>query len=251
MTSEGVAHVLEVLVIPHGDLLDLVRGAEALEEVDERRLAGEGREVGDGREVHDLLDVALGEHGEAGLTAGHDVGVIAEDVERVGGDGTGRDVEDARQALARDLVHVRDHEQKTLRGRVGGGEGACAQGAVHRAGGARLGLHLDHVHGRAEDVLLALGRPLVDMVGHGAGRRDRVDTRHLRVRVAHVRGGLVAVHRLELAICHIPLSSRTRYIRLRGSLRPPVCLHGGAAGKTQRACHALARQDEMPRGMCM
>mgnify|MGYP000615152220 CR=1 FL=1 len=67
-----VAHVLEVLVIPHGDLLDLMRGAEAIEEVEERRLAGESGKVGDGRKVHDLLDVALGEHGKAGLAAGHD-----------------------------------------------------------------------------------------------------------------------------------------------------------------------------------
>ncbi|VWM24354.1 Uncharacterised protein [Collinsella intestinalis] len=230
-----VAHVLEVLVIPHGDLLDLVRGAEAVEEVDERRLAGERGEVGDGREVHDLLDVALGEHGKTGLAAGHDVGVIAEDVERVGGDGAGRDVEDARQALARDLVHVRDHEQKTLRCRVGGGEGASAQGAMHGAGGAGLGLHLDHVHGRAEDVLLALSGPLVDMVGHGAGRRDGIDSRHLGVRVRNVRGGLVAVHRFELAICHIPLSSRTRYIRRRGQADPGLYMRTAPRGAPSAA----------------
>ena len=32
-----VAHRGEVVVVPHGDLLDLVRGAEAVEEVEERR----------------------------------------------------------------------------------------------------------------------------------------------------------------------------------------------------------------------
>ena len=214
-----------------------MRGAEAVEEVDERRLAGERGEVGDGRKVHDLLDGALGEHGETGLAAGHVVGVIAEDVERVGGDGAGRDVEDARQALARDLVHVRDHEQKTLRSRVGGGEGTSAQGAMHGTGGAGLGLHLDHVHGRAEDVLLTLSGPLVDMVGHGAGRRDGIDSRHLGVRVRNVRGGPVAVHRFELAICHIPLSSRTRYIRRRGQADPGLYMRTaprGAPSATRR-----------------
>ena len=185
-----------------------MRGAEAIEEVEERSLALDGGQVGHRCEVHDLLHVALGEHGEAGLAAGHDVGVIAKDVERVSGDGTGRNVEDARQALTRDLVHVRDHEQETLGRRVGGGEGTSAQRAMDSTGGAGLGLHLHHVDGRTEDILLALGCPLVDMIGHRAGRRDRVNTRHFGVRVRNVRGGLVAVHRLELTICHIPLSSR-------------------------------------------
>ena len=193
-----VAHVLEVLVVPNGDLLDLVRGAEAVEEVEERDLALDGGEVGHRREVHDLLDVALGEHGEAGLAASHDVGVITEDVQSVGSDGTGRDVEDARQALARDLVHVRDHQEQALRSRVGGGQSAGSERAVDGTGGTGLGLHLDHVDGRAEDVFAALGCPLIDVVCHRAGRGDRVDTRNLGERVRYVRGRLIAVHGLEL-----------------------------------------------------
>ncbi len=99
-------------------------------------LALDGGKVSHRREVHDLLDVALGEHGEAGLAAGHDVGVVAEDVQGVGGDATGGDVEDARQLLARDLVHVRDHQEQALRSRVGGGQSAGAQRAVNGTGGA-------------------------------------------------------------------------------------------------------------------
>ena len=177
-----VEHVLEVVEVPDRDLLDLVRGAEAVEEVQERHLALDGREVGHRREVHDLLDVALGEHGEAGLAAGHDVGVVAEDVEGVGGHGTGGHVEDARKALAGDLVHVGDHEEQALRRRVGRREGAGAERAVDGARGARLGLHLDD-----------LDR------GAGAGRGDRVDARHLGERIRDVRCRLVAVHGLKLA----------------------------------------------------
>ena len=202
-----VAHLGEIGVVPGGDLLDLMGGAEAVEEVQERDLALDGGEVRHGSQIHDLLDVALGEHGEAGLAAGHDVGVIAEDVERVGGDAAGGHVEDARQALARDLVHVRDHEQQALGRRVGRGQSTGAERAVDRTGGTGLGLHLDDVDGRTEDVLLALRGPLVDMVGHRAGRRDRVDTRNLGERIRYVCGRLVAVHGLELTR-HIPLSSR-------------------------------------------
>ena len=193
-----VAHILEVIVVPDGDLLDLMGGAEAVEEVEERDLALDGGEVSHRREVHNLLDVALGEHGEAGLAASHDVGVVAEDVQSVGRDGTSRHVEDGRQALARDLVHVRNHQEQALRSRVRGGQSARAERAVDGAGGACLRLHLDHVDRRAEDVLAALGCPLVDVVGHRAGRGDRVDTRNLSERVRYVRGRLVAVHGLEL-----------------------------------------------------
>ena len=47
--------------------------------------------------------VALGQHGEAGLTAGHDVGVIAEDVQSVGGHGAGGDMEHGGQLLGRKI----------------------------------------------------------------------------------------------------------------------------------------------------
>ena len=178
-----VAHVGQVGVIPHGHLLHLMGGTEAVEEVQERHAALDGGQVRDGGQVHDLLDVALGEHGEAGLTAGHDVGVVAEDVQRVRGNGTGRDMKHARQLLGCDLVHVGDHEQQALGSRVGGGQGTGGQRAVHGTGGAALGLHLAHLHLRAEDVLPTGRRPLVDQVGHGAGRGDGIDAGNLRERI--------------------------------------------------------------------
>ena len=55
-----VDHVLQVVVIPDCDLLDLVGGAEAVEEVEERNAALDGGEVRDRGEVHDLLRVGLG-----------------------------------------------------------------------------------------------------------------------------------------------------------------------------------------------
>ncbi len=62
------------------------------------------------------------EHGEAGLAGAHDVAVVAEDAEGMGGDGAGGDVDDGRGELAGDLVHVGEHEQQALRGGEGGGE---------------------------------------------------------------------------------------------------------------------------------
>lgn len=48
------------------------------------------------------------------------------------------------------------------------------------------------------------GGPDVDEVGHGAGRRDRVDAGNLRERIRDMRCGVVAVHRLEFSR-HVPL----------------------------------------------
>ena len=196
-----VAHFLQVVVIPHGDLLNLVGGAEAVEEVHEGNPALDGGQMGHGTQVHDLLDVALAEHGEARLAAGHHVGVVAEDVQRVAGHGTGGHVEHAGQQLAGDLVHVGDHQQQALRGGVGGGHRAGGQGAVDGAGSAGLGLHLADLHGGAEDVFLTGGCPLVDQVCHGRRRGDGVNARHLGKRVADICRRVVAVHGLELS-CH-------------------------------------------------
>ena len=82
------------------------------------------------------------QHGETGLTAGVDVGVVAEDVQSLSSNGTGGDVEHGGQQLTGDLVHIGDHQQQTLGGGVGGGQSTGSQRAVDGTGGAGLGLHL-------------------------------------------------------------------------------------------------------------
>ena len=194
-----VAHILQILVIPHGDLLDLVAGAEAVEEVDEGNLALQSGQMGHGRQIHDLLDVALAQHGKAGLAAGHHVGVVAEDVQRLGGHGTGGDMEHGGQLLGCDLVHVGDHQQQALGSGIGGGQSAGAQRTVNRAGSAGLRLHFHHLDLGAEDVLQPVGGPLVHKVGHGGRRGDGIDGGNLGERVGHVRRSVVTIHGLHFS----------------------------------------------------
>ncbi len=196
-----VAHLGEVVIIPDLDLLDFVGGTEAVKEVDERHAALDGGEVRNRGEIHDLLRVGLGEHRKAGLAAGHNVGVVAEDVQRMGRYGTGGNMEYAGQKLAGDLVHIRDHQEQALGSGVGGSQRACREGAVHGACRARLGLHFNDLDGRAEDVLLTGGSPLVNAVCHGARGGDRVDPRYFRERIGYVRGSSIAVHGLHFS-CH-------------------------------------------------
>ena len=204
-----IHHLGEIFVIPDRNLLDLVRGAEAVKEVDERHATLDRREVCDGAEVHNFLLVGLGEHRETGLTAGINVGVIPEDVQRVRSDATGRDMNDAGEQLAGDLIHIRDHQEQTLRRRVGGRQRTGSERAVYGTGGACLGLHLDDFHAFPENVsrrltenVLIGRRPGVGHLCHRAGRGDRVNRGDFRERVRYVRGCRVTVHRKFFSFYH-------------------------------------------------
>ena len=80
----------DVVVLEERDLVDLVRGAEAVEEVEERDPGPERRGVGHEGEVVRLLDRARGEHRPAGRARVHHVAVVAEDRQGVGRDRSGR-----------------------------------------------------------------------------------------------------------------------------------------------------------------
>ena len=192
-----VDHRAHVVVVEHLDLADFVRRAEAVEEVDERDARGERGVLRDERQVVRFLHRARTEHRPAGHPRGHDVGVIAEDRERLRGEGARGDVEDRRRQLAGDLEHVRDHQQQTLRRREGRRQRAGLQRAVHGAGGAALALHLDDVRHGAPDVGLALGGPLVGQLAHRRRGRDRIDRADLVDAVCDRGGGLVPVERLD------------------------------------------------------
>ncbi len=191
-------------LLRHGvDLLHLVGRAEAVEEVEERDVRLQRGGVGDEREVLSLLDGGGGEHREARLAAAHDVRVVAEDVEALVGERAGGDVEDRRRELARDLVHVRDHQQEALRRRERRREGAGREGAVDRAGGAALGLHFDDLGDVAPEIGLALGGELVARLRHRGGGGDRVDRADFAALEGDLRARSVAVHHdFFRFVCH-------------------------------------------------
>ena len=193
-----VLHVDErfhLVVVDDVDLGNFVRGAEAVEEVQERHFGFEGGQVRHEREVHDLLHRAGSEHRKAGLAAGHNVLMVAEDVQRMRGDRARRNVENRGQQFARDLIHVGDHEQKPLAGGVSGGQCAGGERAVHRARGAAFRLHFGKAQLLAEHVHSACGRPFVRNFRHGRRRGDRVDRRDFREGIGDVAGGCIAVDR--------------------------------------------------------
>ncbi len=222
----------DVFVVDDFDFLDFVGGAEAVEEVQDRHAGLEGGQVGDEGQIHAFLHGTGAQHGEAGLATGHDVLVVAEDGEGLGGQGAGGNMEDAGQELAGNLVHVRDHEQQALGGREGAGQGAGGEHAVDSASGAGLGLHLANGDSLAHEVFDALGSHFIDDFAHDRGRRDGVDSCGVGQRVGNPCGCVVAVHGFHLG--HVYL--------LKGAEKKRACLAGrlpAAPKKKGEKRHAL------------
>ena len=181
------------VVVEQLDAVDLVRGAEPVEEVEERDPGAQGRGVRHGGEVVRLLHRARAEHGESGRAGGHDVAVVAEDRQGVGGERPRRHVDHRRRQLAGDLEHVRQHQQQPLGRGERGRERAGLQRTVQRARRTALGLHLDDVGHRPPQVRLPGGRPRIGVLAHRGRGRDRIDRHDLGECVGDTCGRLVAV----------------------------------------------------------
>ncbi|MBV6467451.1 MAG: hypothetical protein PGMFKBFP_02812 [Anaerolineales bacterium] len=208
----GVEHGAEVVVRQLLDLGHFVGGAEAVEEMEEGNAGFEGGGLRDEGEVVRLLHGPGGEQRPARLPDGHHVLVVAEDGEGVRGDGARRHVEDRAGEFARDLVHVGDHQQESLRGGEGGGEGAGLERAVHRPGRAAFGLHLDHEGSRVPDVRPFFSGPLVREFAHGGGGGDGVDGDDFVDAMRHRCGGFVSVYGNDVSFhaCSFDLLGLTR-----------------------------------------
>ena len=68
-----VDHGAHIVFGQHLDLVDFVRSAEAVEEMQERDAGFERRRMRDQRQVHRFLNRVRAEHGEAGGAAEHHV----------------------------------------------------------------------------------------------------------------------------------------------------------------------------------
>ncbi|MNL10879.1 hypothetical protein D3C87_1316940 [compost metagenome] len=176
-----------------GDLVHLVGGAKAVEEVDKGHPALQGDAVGNQGQVLRLLHRAGGEHGKAGAARRHHVLMVAKDREPLRRQGSGRHMEYRRGQFTGDLVHVGQHQHQPLTGGEGGGERPRLQGAVYSAGSSSFALHLHHCGDVAPEVGLSLRRPGIGQFGHGRARGDGVDGTDFTQLVRHPGRGFVAI----------------------------------------------------------
>jgi len=182
------------------DLVDFAGRSKAIEEVHKGHSRLQRGRRGDQGHVHRLPGRTGGDQAEPGLPDGHHVAVVAEDAQRLAGQRPGRDVKDRRRQLAGDLVHARDHQHQPLAGGEGRRQRAGLKCPVHGRRSPALRLHLHDQGDRAEDILFPAGRPLVGVLAHGTGGRDRIDCDNFVNLVGHVGYGLVAVHHAYVAL---------------------------------------------------
>ena len=113
--------------------------------------------------------------------------MVAEDVERACGKRTRRNVEHGGKQLARDFIHIGDHEQQTLGRGVSGGQRARGQRTVHGARSAAFGLHFRYAERLSEHVEPTLRRPLIRDLRHGRRGRDGINGSYFGKRIRYVR----------------------------------------------------------------
>ena len=104
-----VQHSVDGLVRDTGCLVDLMRCAEAVEEMHEGYARFERGDVRDEGHVAGFLHRVRREHRIARRPAGHDVRMVTEDRKGVRGNGARRYVNHVRGELARDFEQVGDH----------------------------------------------------------------------------------------------------------------------------------------------
>ena len=144
-------------------------------------------------EVHHFLYWTFAEHSETCLAGRHHILMIAEDGEGMWCDGARRYVEHTGEQLTCNLVHIRNHQQQTLRCGVCCGQRTGLKRTMHGACGTGLTLHLLHKNCLTENILSACGAPVVDIFGHSRWRSDGIDCGHFAEHVAHVGCRLVAI----------------------------------------------------------
>ena len=66
--------------------------------------------MGNQRKILRFLHATGAQHGAAGLANGHHVGMVTKNRQRVGGDGTRRNVQDKRRQLPGQFIQGRDHQ---------------------------------------------------------------------------------------------------------------------------------------------
>ena len=91
--------------------------------------------------------------------------MIAENRKRVRGDSSRGDMKNRREQFARELEHVRNHQQQALRRGERGADGAGLQHTVDGANRTAFALHFDDGRLRVPYVFFAFGRPLIAPLG--------------------------------------------------------------------------------------
>ena len=143
--------------------------------------------------------------------------MIAENRQRVRSNRSRRYVKYAWKTFAGDSVHDGNHQQKPLRRRKTGRQGACFQRTVNRANRPGFRFHLYKGNCLTKEVFSPLGRPGVRLARHWGRRRNGINCRDFCKCVCNVSARFVAVHGCVFLFLHnilIPFVLNSPYYTL-------------------------------------
>ena len=119
---DAFEHGFQIIIGKQFDFFDFVRSAETVKEMHERNAAAQSCGLGNGSHIVSFLNRVGGQHGKTGLTAAHNVSMVAENRQGMISQRTGGNMHDERREFAGDFVHVGNHQEQTLRSGKGGGQ---------------------------------------------------------------------------------------------------------------------------------
>ena len=183
----------EIVVAKRRDLVHFVRGAESVKEVQEGNPRFQGRCLRDERKIGGFLNRIGSKHRKTGGARGHYVAVIAKNRKCMRGHRTGRNMNHGGSEFPCDLVHIGDHQEKTLRCGKCRPQTPCLQRSVQGASRPTFTLHLNNGWDCAPDVLTALVLPLIGPLAHSRRRCDRIDRNHFIEAIRNGCRSLVSV----------------------------------------------------------
>ena len=194
-----VYHFFKICIIPCFDFLNFVWSTETVEEVDECNFAFESCKVCNRSKVHNFLWVWFSEHCSTCLTAGINVWMITEDVQRLCSNTACSNMEYTRKLFSSNLVHVRNHQEKTLWSCKCSSKCTRCKWTVNCTCGTGFWFHFDNLYLVTEDVFLTTCRPVINPVSHWWWRSDWINTGNFCKGISNVCGSLVTIHRLFLS----------------------------------------------------
>jgi hypothetical protein len=195
-----VDHLPQHVVGQDIDLRNLVRCPEPVEEMQKRNARLQRGGVRDQRQILRFLHRTGAEHCKPGGARRHHIAVIAKYGKRLRRNRSRRNVKDGRRKLARDLVHVGDHQKQSLRRSEGGAQRSRLERTVNGACRTTFTLHLHHGWHCFPQIFHAVRRPRVRPFAHRRRRGDGINGDHFVKRVSNTRHGLVCVHCLVTAL---------------------------------------------------
>ncbi len=189
---------LDILIVNGFNLLNLMGCAESVKEVKEGNPALDCRQMGNRCQIHCFLNTGGCQHGKPCLPTCHNILMITENGQGMGSQSPCADMKYCRQQFSGNLVHVGDHQQKSLGCGVRRCQSASGKGAMYGSGCAALRLHLNDLYFLSENVFLPMGGPLVHMLRHWRRRRYGINGGYLGKGIGHICCCLVTIHGFDL-----------------------------------------------------